>query len=181
MKIRTAKPEDAPAIAHIHVATWQATYRGIVPAAYLASLNEADFTTRWAEWLRGEASILISVAEQGTDLIGFASGGPIRKPVPNYDAELYAIYILPNAHRTGLGRKLVSGIADHLRSQGHTHMLVWVLRDNPAATFYQHLEATLVTEDTVDIGGSHLPELAFGWPLTHPALTSGTQGERSPV
>ncbi len=181
MTIRPATAADAPAIAHIHVATWQATYRGIVSHAYLASLNEADFATRWTEWLKGDPSILISVAEQGTDLIGFASGGPIRKPVPNYDAELYAIYILPKAHRTGLGRRLVTGIADHLRNQGHTRMLVWVLRDNPAATFYQHLGAALVTEDTVEIAGSQLPELAFGWPLTRPALTSATQSERSPA
>lgn len=181
MTIRPAIAEDAPAIAHIHVATWQATYRGIVPEAYLASLNEADFTTRWTEWLAGDASIAISVAEEETDLIGFASGGPVRKTIPNYDAELYAIYILPAAHRTGAGRKLVAHIADHLRMGGHTHMLVWVLRNNPAATFYQHLGATLVTEDSVEIGGALLPELAFGWPLTHPDLTAATQSESSPA
>ncbi len=41
MNIRPATAEDAPAIAHIHVTAWQATYKGIVPELYLSSLNEA--------------------------------------------------------------------------------------------------------------------------------------------
>lgn len=124
MTIRPATPADAPAIAHIHVATWQATYTGIVPEAYLSSLNEADFTTRWTEWLHGDASIPICVAEEQQALTGFAAGGPIRKPTSGYDAELYALYVLPNAQQTGAGRRLVAHIAQNLRNQGRTDMLV---------------------------------------------------------
>ncbi len=95
MTIRPATPADAAAIARIHVATWQATYKGIVPEAYLSSLSGPDFTTRWSEWLHGDTSIPICVAEKQQALIGFAAGGPIRKPTSGYDAELYALYVLP--------------------------------------------------------------------------------------
>src|SRR5687767_3602644 len=39
MKIRPALPSDARAIADVHVRTWQSTYRGIVPDAYLDALS----------------------------------------------------------------------------------------------------------------------------------------------
>ncbi len=40
--------------------------------------------------------------------------------------------------------------------------------------------ATLVTEDTVDIGGALLPDLALGWPLIAPAFTQTEHIETSP-
>ena len=170
ISLRPATPEDAAAIAHIHVRTWQATYPGIVPQPYLDALEEAAFTAGWQGRLPPAASVAILLAELDGNPVGFASGGPLRDLLAPYTGELYALYLLPHAQRHGLGRRLVLTIADLLREQGHTHMLLWVLRDNPAAAFYRHLGGTLVTEKTIEIGGAHLPELAFGWPLSGPAL-----------
>ena len=36
--IRLATPDDAPAIARVHVIAWQQTYAGILPAAFLDQL-----------------------------------------------------------------------------------------------------------------------------------------------
>ena len=47
MKIRPAVLQDAPSIAHVHVASWRATYPGIVPQSFLDSLDELQFTERW--------------------------------------------------------------------------------------------------------------------------------------
>ena len=46
--IRPATPADAPAIAAIHVASWQATYPGIMPAAFLAGLSVENAPLRGA-------------------------------------------------------------------------------------------------------------------------------------
>ena len=43
-------------------------------------------------------------------------------------------------------------------------MLVWVLEQNPAVSFYEHLGAVLIARKVINIGGADLQELAFGWP-----------------
>jgi hypothetical protein len=40
--IRRAEPRDAAGIAHVHVASWRTTYRGIVPDSYLDALDEPE-------------------------------------------------------------------------------------------------------------------------------------------
>ena len=164
MIVRPAIPLDAAAIAHVHVATWRATYAGIVPQTYLDDLSEADFTGRWTDWLT-RPDILICVAETDGTIIGFASGGPIRKPKANCDAELYAIYLLSEMQHRGVGQKLVAHVEHQLIQHNHKQILAWVLRDNPATLFYAHLGGEIVAEDLIEIGGVTLPELAYAWPL----------------
>jgi GNAT superfamily N-acetyltransferase len=173
MNIRPAIPEDAHAIAHIHVASWQATYPGLVPQHYIDALDANEFTERWRDRLLNDMAVSICVAEIDDALIGFASGGPIRKPIAHCDGELYAIYLLPSMQRKGAGRALVRHIESELRKQGRSHILAWVLRDNPATSFYQRLGGKVVAEDIVEIGGAHLPELAYAW-------TFGAPGQAQP-
>ena len=58
--IRTAIQEDAPSIARVQIETWRATYREIVPAAYLTGLNEEDRTIRWREHLNSSEHVLVA-------------------------------------------------------------------------------------------------------------------------
>ncbi|MCY9076700.1 GNAT family N-acetyltransferase, partial [Bacillus inaquosorum] len=45
--LREAKVEDIKDIAKVHVDSWGTTYRGIVPADYLNSLNYKEFEDKW--------------------------------------------------------------------------------------------------------------------------------------
>ena len=80
VSIRTAGPEDAGAIAYVHVESWRTTYAGIVPAAYLAGLDETLRTKMWSSWLGGETLVL--VAELDGKIVGFAHFGPRIGPLP---------------------------------------------------------------------------------------------------
>jgi hypothetical protein len=84
--IRTATQEDASSISRVHVESWQTTYRGILPEAFLASLN----------------------AEES--------------------------------------------------------MAAWVLEANASTRFYERSGANRVSMKEIDIGGSLLPLVAYGWP-----------------
>ncbi len=42
-----SKVEDIKDIAKVHVDSWRTTYRGIVPADYLNSLNYKEFEDKW--------------------------------------------------------------------------------------------------------------------------------------
>jgi L-amino acid N-acyltransferase YncA len=167
MRIREATVADARPIAEVHITSWRVAYAGIVPAAHLASLSVDERESRWAKILTGQDGTFtyIAVDEKG-QVIGFASGGPLREGDPTYAGELYAIYLLPDHKGKGYGRHLASTVAQRLARQGMPSMLVWVLADNYARGFYERLGGALVGEQIVNIGGAELREIAYGWPDT---------------
>jgi L-amino acid N-acyltransferase YncA len=162
VSIRVAEVKDAAAISHVHVQSWLTTYAGVVPADYLASLNEAERIPRWQEWL--EQGICVHVADLNGKVAGFVSGGALREPLGHYRAEIYAIYLLQEAQGKGIGRALVSTLAASLLAKGFTDMLAWVLEQNPAVSFYEKLGARRLSGKEIEIGGAILSELALGWP-----------------
>lgn len=163
VSIRAATQHDAVEISHVHVLSWRTTYAGIVPDEYLAALNEAERVPLWREWLTRDVQVYI--ADLDGKVIGFISGGPIREPVQNYDAELFAIYLLQPAQRHGIGTALLRELAGSLISKGFTSMAVWVLERNPSRHFYVKSGAQLVTSKEIEIGGAMLSEVAYGWPV----------------
>ena len=160
--IRPARMEDAAAIALVHVESWRTTYAGIVPGEYLASLSVESRTRMWKEQLAG--TTLIFVVEDASGVFGFASGGKLRDAIDGYDAELYAIYLLQQKQRQGAGRLMLQKLADVLRTSGFHSLIIWVLETNPSIGFYRRLGGSQVAEKQIEIGGSQLIEVAFGWP-----------------
>ncbi len=161
--VRKATPGDAASIARVHVAAWQSTYRGIMPQPFLDSVDAAQRTESWKDWLT-RPEVHVYVAETGGEVCGFVSGGALQEPVERYDAEVYAIYLLPSARRSGTGKLLMQQIAATLRAGGFTQLAVWVLAENPARAFYERLGATQIAQKSIEIGGAKLLEIAYGWP-----------------
>ena len=59
--------------------------------------------------------------------MGFVSGGMIRRPVPDFDGELLAIYLLDSVQRGGIGRRLVHEWAGRALRRGLRAAVVRVL------------------------------------------------------
>ncbi|HUA99505.1 MAG TPA: GNAT family N-acetyltransferase [Terracidiphilus sp.] len=175
--IRSAALEDAHAVARVQVESWRTTYPGIVPLAFLASLSVEASAQRWREQL-SSGNNPIFVAEDMGHPFGFASGGPLRSPIPGYDGELYAIYLLRDSQRHGAGRRLVETIAGALRTRGFHGMAGWVLARNPAVGFYKALGGVQIARQPIAIGGAELEELAFGWPDLDLCLGAGPRLSR---
>ena len=161
--IRKSTIADADAIARVQVESWKTTYAGIVPDAFLAALDIVTQTQMWTEQINADSS-LVFVVEDKTGVTGFVCGGCLREPVENYDAELYAIYLLQPKQGRGTGRALTRTLVEALQAGGFKSLLVWVLEQNPSAAFYRHLGGVQVTGKLIDIGEASLPEIAFGWP-----------------
>jgi ribosomal protein S18 acetylase RimI-like enzyme len=172
LTIRKADIEDAAAIAHVHVESWKTTYAGIVSDDFLASLNKEVRTQSWQEQIL-TANISILVAEDETGIFGFAAGGKIREKLDDYDAELYAIYLLRERQKQGAGRTLCLTLASALQTKGFTSMIVWVLEQNPSVSFYQRLGAVQIARKVINIGGADLQELALGWPSLDRLIAAG--------
>lgn len=78
--VRLAVPDDALAIARVHVDSWRSTYAGIVPQDFLDGLSYERRAEVWRRSLTNpESQSVMVVAEDETGrIIGFAVGGPER-------------------------------------------------------------------------------------------------------
>src|SRR5690349_10269907 len=160
--VRTAEVGDAAAIARVHVESWRTTYRGLLPDDFLDSLDETRYAERWRRSL-GDEGTRVYVAEDGHEIVAFASGGRERAGEDGYAGELYAIYVLKEAQGRGNGRSLVRAVAAGLREMDLHDMIVWVLRDNAhARSFYERLGGAYVRTQPITIGSAVAPEVSHG-------------------
>ncbi|MBI5666733.1 MAG: GNAT family N-acetyltransferase [Chloroflexi bacterium] len=106
--VRVAVPDDAPAIARVHVDSWRSTYAGIVPQAFLDGLTYEGREAMWRGNLTNpeRQSVLLVAEDENGQPVGFTVGGPGRDEQSDYDAELYAIYLLPECQGQGIGRQI---------------------------------------------------------------------------
>ncbi|KYD10308.1 GNAT family N-acetyltransferase [Caldibacillus debilis] len=162
MTIRRANPSDAKGIARVHVDSWRTTYAGIVPDGYLQRLS---YESREKLWQAEIARSAVFVAEnEQAQIIGFASGGKERTgKYPGYEGELYAIYLLKEHQRKGIGKKLVRAVAEDLLRQGFSSMTVAVLKENPSRFFYESIGGIRIGAEEIEIGGKKLEEWIYGW------------------
>lgn len=163
--IRAARPEDARAIARVHVDTWRTTYRDILSKDFLAGLSYENRERVWTRVLDDPEANAIYVAEDASGIVvGFAHGGREQSGDPVYTGELYAVYVLEAYQGKGLGRRLMAKVADRLVQMGRPAMLLWVLADNvQGRCFYERLGGQTVREQQIDIGGTQYTEVAYGW------------------
>ena len=141
MDIRSARPEDARAIAETHVATWRAAYQGHIPDDYLAGLSVVDRAGVWRAVLAANdfPARGVLVAGDGGGVAGFVQFGPSRDhgAAPT-DGEVAALYVLPAHWGQGVGRSLLERALASLRSAGSPRATLWVLDTNSRArTFYE--------------------------------------------
>ena len=164
--VRRAAVEDARAIAEINVAGWQAAYRGILPDDYLENLpvraREIALQSRLHRDEQGEAPAW--VAERDGRAIGYLSSGPPRDDdVTPPAAEVYALYVVPQAWRTGAGRALMETAGSHWQKRGVATLVLWVLEANARGrTFYGAMGwSPDGGRQPVELGGSTTIELRY--------------------
>ncbi len=106
--VRAARPDDAHAIAAVHVATWRDAYAGLLPDELLAGLDSGEWAERWRGRLAAPAGgVFTLVFEADGHVRGFASGGPSRDEFPG--GAVYAIYVDPGCQGRGAGIDAAKG------------------------------------------------------------------------
>jgi ribosomal protein S18 acetylase RimI-like enzyme len=144
MQIRRATPDDAEALASLHVAAWRAAYRGLVPEAVLARLDPAHRAQRFRDSLATGSEETYLAEEDGVTL-GFLTLGACRDADvhPDETGEIWGIYLAPQHWRRGVGRALRRYGEGLLQARGYTLATLWVFRDNkPARRFYEAMGFT---------------------------------------
>ena len=164
--VRHTVVEDAAGIARVRAESWIDTYRGIVPDEFLDAIDVGEWTERQRRNMMQQPDDLVTlVAETRGLVVGWVVGGPNRDAAFDYAGELYAIYLLPEYQRRGIGRELTEAVARWLVDQGLNSMILWVLEQNLRARhFYEALDGRQCGERQTNIGGGCLTEVAYGWP-----------------
>lgn len=130
--IRKAGAADTKALAALHVRTFNETH-GPGP----------DYQVReyqWREILKENAGEQFCFVAETTDgqLIGFARGIPYNHPdIPAFSGELNKLYLLREYQKQGIGRLLITRVAQEFLSRGINSMLLFGDAANPSNRAYE--------------------------------------------
>jgi GNAT superfamily N-acetyltransferase len=148
--VRPATPQDAEALAHLHLDVWDDAYTGLMPQQILDDRRTAveERVERWRTILEGDGAgrTLLAVGPDGP--VGFVSAGPGRDNDVDTELELWALYVRAAWWGTGVGYVLFE------EALGDRAAYLWVLAGNERAIrFYERQGFRLDgTEDEHDEG-----------------------------
>jgi ribosomal protein S18 acetylase RimI-like enzyme len=159
--IRDAGVADIPALARLHVETWNATYAPLLMRGPNVAIRERQWREAFAKYDGDPRWFCLVVQRPDGALVGFAQGQ--RSSNPEFAGELGKIYLLRDYQRVGLGRRLIGHVARRFLSQGISSM--WLFGDarNPSSGAWRALGASK-TDPNPGTGN-------YGWPDLHPLAT----------
>lgn len=138
VEVRPARPDDAPAVAAVHVRSWQVGYRGLLDQDYLDGLRPEDRMGHYTFASTDPDAPATIVAVEDGAICGFATTGPSRDADIADGGEVLALYVDPDAWGLGVGRRLMAEARKRLSHSGFTDAVLWVLVGNDRAQrFYR--------------------------------------------
>jgi GNAT superfamily N-acetyltransferase len=140
MLLRPAEPDDAIAVARVHVRSWQAAYRTLLPDDYLDQLRPEDRAEKYDfASLDPLGPRTIVAAEEGL-ICGFATTAASRDPDLPRHGELWALYVDPEHWGRGIGIALMSAARGNLFGLGFRNAVLWVLAGNVRAERFYRID-----------------------------------------
>jgi GNAT superfamily N-acetyltransferase len=151
------------AVARVHLLSWRESFAGIVPPAFL---NKMSVKKRAEAFEKGFSApfyrmYVAEAVERG--IVGFADFGEPREDIDGYEGELYAIYLLPEFQRKGIGERLFNLGVEFLKGDGKDSMYLLALAVSPYRSFYEKMGGQIVGRKQVEIEGRLYDELVYGW------------------
>jgi diamine N-acetyltransferase len=150
LEIVDATPADVPAIKDMAERTWRVTYSQLLSKEQLSYMLTAIYSE---EGLRrvmdNKSQQFIIIREDGASL-GFAAYGPLPDDPSVF--KLHKLYLLPETHGLGLGKKLLDEVKRRTVASGRKILDLNVKRDNPAKYFYEKCGFTVVREVDIPFG-----------------------------
>lgn len=139
--VRTARPNDVPAVAHVQAAVWRDAYGPLVDAEVRDAFTPAAFEPAWRQSLRNPPTPLhrLLVATEGDAVVGFAAIGPAAEAETveltadeptQHTGEIFTFGVSPQHRGTGNGSRLLNAAVDTLRAGDFQDVSMWVLSDD---------------------------------------------------
>ncbi len=140
MILRRAQPDDAPALARVHVDSFRAAYRDLTTPAHLERFSYALREERFREALiAGTEEDYLACVEANQEPVAILTIGMARDAdLEPGTGEIWGIYIAPDYWRQGIGTWLVREAEQMLVARGCASAVLWVLAGNHRARrFYE--------------------------------------------
>ncbi|WP_425446498.1 N-acetyltransferase family protein [Dethiothermospora halolimnae] len=162
MLIRKAVKEDAKEIININHKTWRIAYRGIVSQEFMDKRDKKinDKITKMSKQIKNN-QVNILVAEEDEKVIGFVSYGKSREN--RYESEVYAIYVLKEYQKRGVGKKLIKKVIENLIKENYSNIIIWCLKDNKYKKFYEEVGGQPRENKVLKIGNKQLDTIGYGF------------------
>jgi len=148
VQIRTARPEDAETIIHLHYAAVHETAIAFYPTEIIEAWSRKPDEARF-QWMRqmiasGEEVVLVAEAPSG--ILGF---GVL---IPKLH-ELRALYVHPEAGRQGIGKQILQAVEAQAAARGIS--CLQLLASLNAETFYQRNGYKVLSRGTFRLSPEH--------------------------
>jgi GNAT superfamily N-acetyltransferase len=138
MNLRPATPDDAMAVAWVHVRAWQVGYRGLMPADYLAGLRPEERAQRYDFTGSDPTRPRTVVAVEADTVLGFVTHSLARDEDVAGQGEICALYVEPDCWGRGIGGALAAAARNDLYRLGFRKAVLWVAAGNARAErFYR--------------------------------------------
>ena len=175
MIVRAATRDDCDAIAALHVASWQSTYRHIPSDDYLDHHVTDDrqdlWAARFAKFDERKHHVAVAIDDkQDHDASTGAIAGfvcVLLDEEPELGALLDNLHVSPQRHRKGIGRQLMTRAAHWVAAmQPGWAMHLWVYEANAkTVAFYRSTGGNEVDHRViVTPAGNRAAVLRFEWP-----------------
>jgi ribosomal protein S18 acetylase RimI-like enzyme len=147
---RDAVADDIPALAELHVTTWNATYN---------TTRGPTIATRAWQWQQvfakeNRRDFVLVLEDSNGRLIGFTWGKPHGG---DFEGELSKIYLRWEYHGVGLGRRMMAETARRFIDRGIHSFILFAELTNPTLGFYDHMGGERLLDERGQFGG------AYGW------------------
>ena len=157
---------DIPALAELHVTTWNATYntsRGPTVAIRTWQWNKV-----FAEENRRDFVLVLE--DRNGRLIGFTWGKPNDD---EFAGQLSKIYLRWEYHGLGLGRRMMAETASRFLDRGISSFILFAELNNPTLGFYDRMGGERLLDNRGQFTG------AYGWRNIRSLIpgTSSTSGD----
>jgi GNAT superfamily N-acetyltransferase len=160
---RRATVADSLAVAQVHVQSWRESFRGIVPQSFLDAMSLEKRRQAFRTGFAADFYRMFLAETAKTGVIGFADFGKARETERAYETELYAIYLLRDFQRQGIGGKLFALGVESLVADGMNSMYLLTLELSPYKSFYEKMGGRVVDRKAIEIEGVKYTELIYGW------------------
>jgi GNAT superfamily N-acetyltransferase len=163
ISFREATVADCLAVAGVHVKSWQESFAGIVPQNFLDKMSVEKRANAFEKGFSVDSykMYVAEVAECG--VVGFADFGEPREDIDAYEGELYAIYLLPEFQRKGIGERLFNLGVEFFVDSGKSSMYLLALEVSPYKSFYEKMGGEIAGKKRIELEGVKYNELVYGW------------------
>jgi GNAT superfamily N-acetyltransferase len=149
--IEPARRDELPEIRRLAGLIWRSHYPGIITDAQIEYMLERGYAQPALERLAATEGYRFELLRVDGTAVGFAGYGPAAVPAT---MKLDRIYLLPEYHGQGLGRRLIDHVAEAARAAGCTSLILTVNKGNAKAIAAYRRAGFEIREAAVfDIGG----------------------------